>query len=93
MVAHRELYGMVPGIPQYLDWSDSVISFDQSDHPDYVPHPGKVALVFNLIIDGSYLNKVLMDGGSIIDILYLKTMEIWASHLLDLHQVPWHCAG
>lgn len=27
--------------PQYLRWSKTVLTFDKSDHPDHVPHPGR----------------------------------------------------
>jgi hypothetical protein len=30
----------------YLDWSDKPITFDQSDHPDSVPSPGRYLSVF-----------------------------------------------
>jgi hypothetical protein len=43
--AIREVYALVPGVPQYIDWSDSMISFDKSDHPDCIPNPGRSALV------------------------------------------------
>lgn len=32
--AISEVYSLVPGVSQYLDWSDSMISFDQSDQAD-----------------------------------------------------------
>lgn len=66
----KEVYALVPGVPQYLDRSDAAISFDQSDHLDYIPYPAKSALVLDLIIGGSWLTKVLMDGGSGMNILY-----------------------
>lgn len=27
-------------VPTYLKWSESVITFDQADHPDNIPQPG-----------------------------------------------------
>jgi hypothetical protein len=50
--------------PVYLDWSDKPITFDQADHPDYVPSPGKYPLVVNHIIGDVRLTKVLMDGAA-----------------------------
>lgn len=67
----RQVYALVPGVPQYLDWSD----FDRSDHPDFIPNPGKSALVLDLIIGGFQLTKVLIDGGSGTNIIYADTMK------------------
>jgi hypothetical protein len=37
--------------PVYLDWSDKPITFDQDDHPDYVPSPERYPLIVDPIID------------------------------------------
>jgi hypothetical protein len=50
--------------PVYLDWSDKPITFDQGDHPNYVPSLGRYPLVVDSIIGNVRLSKVLMDGGS-----------------------------
>jgi hypothetical protein len=50
--------------PVYLDWSDKPITFDQGDHPDFVPSLGRYPLVVDSIIGNVRLSKVLMDGGS-----------------------------
>ena len=36
----REVISVEVATPQYLDWSQEAITFDQDDHPDYVPNPG-----------------------------------------------------
>lgn len=71
-------------MPQRLDGSDSVISFDRTVHPDYIPHPGRSALVLDPIVGGCQLSKVLMDGGIVINILYAETMEKIGISLLRL---------
>jgi hypothetical protein len=38
---HREVCSVKVAAPVYLDWSDKPITFDQGDHPDHVPSPGK----------------------------------------------------
>ena len=73
--ALRELNATVPAVPQYLNWSEVPITWDRSDHPDYIPEPGKCALVVAPIIDDYKLSKVLMDGGSSINILCLDTLK------------------
>jgi hypothetical protein len=59
--------------PVYLDWSDKPITFDQADHPDHVPSPGKYPLVVDPVIGDVRLTKVLMDGGSSLNIIYAET--------------------
>jgi hypothetical protein len=41
----REVCSVKVAAPVYLDWSDKPITFDQGDHPDCVPSPGKYPLV------------------------------------------------
>jgi hypothetical protein len=60
----------------YLDWSDKPITFDQGDHPDYVSSPGRYPLVVDPIIGNSRLTKVLMDGGSNLNIIYAETLGL-----------------
>ena len=65
----RELNAIVPDVPQYLDWSEALITWDWEDHPDHVLHPGLYALVADPIVDNFRFTKVLMDGGSSLNIL------------------------
>jgi hypothetical protein len=53
----------------YLDWPDKPITFDRADHPDHVPSPGKYPLVVDPVISDVRLTKVLMDGGSSLNII------------------------
>ena len=63
--------------PVYLDWSDKPITFDRGDHPDFVPSLGRYPLVVDPIIGNVRLSKVLMDGGSSLNIiLYAETLEL-----------------
>jgi hypothetical protein len=62
--------------PVYLDWSDKPITFDQGDHPVHVPSPGKYPLVVNPVIGNVRLTKVLMDGGSSLNIIYAETLGL-----------------
>jgi hypothetical protein len=73
-------------VPVYLDWSDRTITFDKDDHPEYTLNLGKYPLVtLNLrkyplvvgpIIGNTRLTKVLMDGGSNLNIIYVDTLEL-----------------
>jgi hypothetical protein len=62
--------------PVYLDWSDKPITFDQGDHPDCVPSPGRYPLVVDPVIGYARLTKVLMDGGSSLNIIYAETLGL-----------------
>jgi hypothetical protein len=62
--------------PVYLDRSDKPITFDQGDHPDCVSSPGKYPLVVDPVIGNARLTKVLMDGGSSLNIIYAETLRL-----------------
>jgi hypothetical protein len=62
--------------PVYLDWSNKPITFDQGDHPDCVPSLGRYPLVVDPVIGNARLSKVLMDGGSSLNIIYAETIGL-----------------
>jgi hypothetical protein len=72
----REVCSVKVAAPVYLDWSDKPITFDQDDHPDRVPSPGKYPLVVDPVIGNVRLTKVLMDGGSSLNIIYAETLGL-----------------
>src|SRR5438132_535649 len=71
----REINAITPVTPKYLKWSEAPITFDRSDHPDNIPHPGRYPLVLDPIIRTIKLNRVLIDGGSGLNILFAKTLD------------------
>jgi hypothetical protein len=74
-LTHREVYMAEPATPLLLRWSESAITFDRSDHPSSVPQPGRCPLVVDLIVSTKLLTKVLMDGGSSLNIMYVETLD------------------
>jgi hypothetical protein len=62
--------------PVYLDWSDKPITFDQGDHPDSVLSLERYPLVVDPVIGNARLTKVLMDGGSSLNIIYAETLGL-----------------
>ena len=62
--------------PWYLDWSQEVITFDRDDHPNHVPNPRQYPLIVDPIMGNTRLTKVLMDGGSGLNILYASTLKL-----------------
>jgi hypothetical protein len=71
----QEVYATEPIMPAFLDWSRSAITFNHDDHPDHVPQPGWYPLVIDPIIGNMWLTKVLMDGGSGLNIMYAETLD------------------
>jgi hypothetical protein len=78
--------------PVYLDWSDKPITFDQGDHPDCVPSPGRYPLVVDPVIGNARLTKVLMDGGSSLNIIYAETLRLLGIDLSTIRAsvAPFH---
>jgi hypothetical protein len=72
----REVFSIEVATPIYLYWSDRAITFDRDDHPDYIPNPGRYPLVVDPIVGNTRLTKVLMDGGSNLNIIYVDTLEL-----------------
>jgi hypothetical protein len=71
----REVYAAKPAMPAFLHSSELANTFDRSDHPSSSPQPGKCPLVVNPIINTKRLTKVLMNGGSGLNIMYAETLD------------------
>src|SRR5438552_682656 len=54
----REINAIMLVTPKYINWSEVPITFDRSDHPDNIPHPGRYPLVLDPIIRTVKLNRV-----------------------------------
>ena len=72
----HEVFAARMVVPQYLNWSNIPITFNQDDHPDKVAAPGVYPLVIDPIIINARLLKVMMDGGSSLNIIYLETLDL-----------------
>jgi hypothetical protein len=60
--------------PSFLDWLEDAITFSREDHPNRIPNPGQYPLVVDPVIGNAHFSKVLMDGGSGLNILYTHTL-------------------
>ena len=56
-------------------WNDTAITFNASDEPKIQFARALAALVLNPIVDDFQLTKVLMDGGSGLNIIYEDTLN------------------
>jgi hypothetical protein len=71
----QEVMVVKPTTPEYLRWFEVPITFDRGDHPDFIPKPGWYPLVVYPIIKDIQLNRVLMDGGSSLNLLFSKDFQ------------------
>jgi hypothetical protein len=78
--------------PSFLDWSEDAITFSREDHPNRIPNPGQYPLVVNPVIGNARFSKVLMDGGSSLNILYAHTLRLLGIGLDQLRPstMPFH---
>jgi hypothetical protein len=78
--------------PSFLDWSGDTITFSREDHPNRIPNPGQYQLVVDPVIGISRFSKVLMDGGSSLNILYAHTLRLMRIGLDQLRPstTPFH---
>ena len=74
-VRYREACAAETAIPFFLSWSESLITFDPRDHPSHVARLGHYLLIVDPIVHKKRLTKVLMDGGSALNILYIGTLD------------------
>src|SRR3954470_18724687 len=74
----QEVNATMPAIPQYMQWSDCSISWSRKDHPRIMPNPGTYPLVVDTLVAGPRFSckfsRVLIDGGSTINILNRDTL-------------------
>jgi hypothetical protein len=73
--ALRDVYTLEPVAPKYNPWSACTITFDKKDHPTSICHGRSAALVLDPIVDGFHLTRVLMDGGSSLNLIYADTVR------------------
>jgi hypothetical protein len=70
----HEVFAAEKAPPSFLDCSEDAITFSREDHPNRIPNPGQYPLVVDPVIENSRFSKVLMDGGSSLNILYAHTL-------------------
>jgi len=72
----REVCVVSSAVPSYLKWSEDAITFDRRDLPYRILNPRSYPLIINPIITETRLSKLLMDGGSGLNILYAETLAL-----------------
>jgi hypothetical protein len=61
--------------PRPLRWSEFPITFSRKDHWVHIPDPGTYPLVVKPIVNGAWLPKTLIDGGSSLNIIFTETLR------------------
>jgi hypothetical protein len=81
-----------PTTLEYPRWSEVPITFDCGDHLDFIPKLRWYPLVVCPIVKEIQLNQVLMDGGSSLNLLFLKTFDQMglSRSLLRTSRAPFH---
>jgi hypothetical protein len=62
--------------PSFLDWWGKAITSSREDHPNHIPNLGKYPLVIDPVIGNARFSKVLTDGGSRHNFLYVHTLRL-----------------
>jgi hypothetical protein len=89
----REVLRIQPTVPTPLRWSKVPITFSRVDQWTSFSEPGRFPLVLKLVVAGFRLNKVLIDGGSGLNILFTKTlkkMKLDITHMLTKSTSPFY---
>ena len=55
--------------------AETSITFSQSDHQPAIPRPGHAPLVLDAQIGGYDMDRVFMDGGSSLNIIFTSTLR------------------
>jgi hypothetical protein len=89
----QEVLSIEPVVPTRLRWSEVPITFSRADQWTSFSEPGRFPLVLKPIVAGSRLNKVLIDGGSGLNVLFTKTlkkMKLDITHMLTKSTSPFY---
>jgi hypothetical protein len=89
----REVLSIEPAVPTTLRWSEVPITFSRTDQWTRFSEPGRFPLVLKPVVAGSRLNKVLIDSGSGLNVLFTKTlkkMKLDITHMLTKSTSPFY---
>jgi hypothetical protein len=64
-----------PVTTEYLHWSEQPIEFNRQGHPIIVPWPKNAPLILKAQIGGYDMERVFMDVGSGINLIYAKMLR------------------
>jgi hypothetical protein len=76
----QEVLSIKLAAPTPLRWPEVPITFSRADQWTSFSELGRFPLVLKLVVTGSKLNKVLIDGGSGLNVLFTKTLKKMKHH-------------
>ena len=85
-------YGTVAD-PKYLDWSQYPITFSRADQWVDIPYPGHFPLMLDPTIHNMRFKKVLINGGSALNILFARALTklgLTKDDLIHVDSPFWH---
>jgi hypothetical protein len=80
----REIMSVEPAAPRPLRWSEVPISFSRDDQWTSFSEPGKFPLVLNPVVAEIRLTKVLIDGGSGLNLIFASTLRKMDLNFTDM---------
>ncbi|KAK8454893.1 hypothetical protein SEVIR_4G048350v4 [Setaria viridis] len=83
-LALREIMSIELATPTFLKWFEVPITFSRKDHWTSLSEPEQYPLVLDPIVTGSRLTKVLIDGGSDLNVLFAKTLRKMGLDITDM---------
>jgi hypothetical protein len=89
----REVMSIEPAVPTPFRWSEVAITFSRADQWTSFSELGRFPLVLKPVVAGSRLNKVHIDGGSGLNVLFTKTlnkMKLDITHMLTKSTSPFY---
>jgi hypothetical protein len=79
-----EVLNIEPAVPTPLRWSEVPIIFSCVDQWTSFSEPGRFPLNLKPVVVGSRLNKVLIDGGSGLNVFFTKTLKKMKLDITDM---------
>jgi hypothetical protein len=80
----REIMSIKPAVPRPLRWSEVPISFSRDDQWTSFSEPGKFPLVLDPVVAEVRLTKVLIDGGSGLNLIFASTLRKMGLDFTDM---------
>jgi hypothetical protein len=79
-----EIMSIEPAVPRPLHWSEVPISFSHDDQWTSFSEPGKFPLVLDPVVAEVRLTKVLIDGGSGLNLIFASTLRKMGMDFTDM---------
>ena len=80
----REILSVELAIQRPLKYSEVHVTFSREDQWTSFSEPGKFPLVLNLVVQGSKLTRVLIDGGSGLNLIFASTLAKMGLNYMSL---------